>query len=123
MTDKLEVKVIGANEIRSRLKKAGVKIGNNVGAGLIKGGLKLQNLSMKIVPVDTNTLRPTARTTPIGSGVDIDVIVSYATDYAVFVHERSDLKHKPGKSSKYLERPMRENGNEIFDAIVKGAKK
>ena len=55
-------------------------------------------------------------------GFDTDVIVHYGAgaDYAVYVHEDMNARHKPGKTAKYLERPAREKKNEIFKIIAKG---
>ena len=65
----------------------GTKIGPGIGKGLKSGGLFLQRESMKIVPVDQNILRLTARTRNIGGlGFDTDIIVEYRKDYAVYVH-------------------------------------
>lgn len=55
-------------------------------------------------------------------GFDTDVIVHYGAgaDYAVYVHEDMNARHKPCKTAKYLERPAREKKNEIFKIIAKG---
>lgn len=36
------------------------------------------------------------------------VLVGYSAQYALHVHERTDLRHKAGKIAKYLEVPFRE---------------
>ncbi|GAG45176.1 unnamed protein product, partial [marine sediment metagenome] len=51
---------------------------------------------------------------------DADILVSYSTDYAVYVHENLNARHKPGKSAKYLEKPAREKKSELIKIIRKG---
>jgi len=46
-----------------------------------------------------------------------DVVVGYTQDYAVYVHERTELKHKPGKQAKFLESPARNLSKEMFRGI------
>ena len=108
------------------MKKAGPKIGRRVAVGLKEGGLFLQRQSQLVVPIDTATLKNTARTNNIGGeGFDADIIVHYGAgaEYAVYVHEDLDAKHAPGKTAKYLERPARKNISEIIKIINKAAGK
>jgi len=116
------IKVVGAEEIKQRLKEANVRLGFKVRQGLIKAGLFLQRESQKVVPVKTGNLHGSAGTKPIGHGWHTDVIVYYTASYAVYVHERTDLKHKKGKIAKFLERPMRENRPKLM-AIIAGEAK
>ena len=116
------VEVIGVEDVKRRLKEAGVKLGFQVRRGLIKAGLFLQRESQKVVPVDTSNLKNSAGTKPIGHGWHTDVIVYYEATYAVYVHERTELKHKKGKMAKFLEKPMRENRHRILGIIAGEAK-
>ena len=86
--------------------------------GLYRAGLFLQRESQKIVPVDTTVLRESATTIMEGSGMDVAAVVSYATDYAVYVHENLEVKHKPGKQAKFLETPLREQRDRLQEIIV-----
>jgi hypothetical protein len=116
-------KITGMTQVLANMKKSTVVLGKQMETGLKKGGLFLQRESMKIVPVDLNNLRPSARTDNVGgSGLSADIVVHYGAgaDYAVYVHEDMDAKHKPGKTAKYLERPALEKKNEIFNIIAKG---
>ena len=88
--------------------------------GLPKAGLFLQRSSQEIVPVDKNILKPSANTRKEGSGWKTVVTVSYTTAYAVYVHERTDLKNKPGQEAKFLEKPAREKRGEILRIIKNG---
>lgn len=68
--------------------------------------------SQRIVPVDTGTLRRSGIIMPPRSeGKNIVVILGYggaASAYALRQHEDLTLRHKKGKSAKYLERPVME---------------
>lgn len=112
-------KVIGAREIRENLKKADVRLGWKVHRGLTQAGLLLQRLSQQEVPVDFGTLKNSAGTEAIGHGWSTDVVVYYNTVYAVYVHEMTNLQHKPGKKAKYLEGPAREN-RELLLGVIAG---
>lgn len=80
---------------------------------LLRGGLLIQRESQKIVPIDTGALKNSARTTTKGEGFKTTVTVSYATAYAIYVHEDLEAKHAPGKSAKYLEIPIRRHARTI----------
>ncbi|MBU1067252.1 hypothetical protein KKE60_05665 [Patescibacteria group bacterium] len=87
---------------------------------LYRAGLFLQRESQKIVPIDKNILRASANTRPEGTGFDVEVVVSYGTDYALYVHENLEARHKPGRCAKFLEKPLREKRDRI-KAIAGGA--
>lgn len=88
--------------------------------GLKRAGLFIQRESQKIVPVEFGLLRNSARTTSEGKGFNTEVVVSYETSYAIFVHENLDAKHKKGKVAKFLENTVKLRRKEIAD-IVKEA--
>lgn len=112
------VKVIGVNEIKNKLRESSMRLAGSVRRGLMKGGLYLQRESQKIVPVETGNLKGSAGTKPIGRGWHTDVVVYYTATYAVYVHERTELSHKPGKEAKFLEKPAREQRKKILDIIA-----
>lgn len=60
--------------------------------------------SRQLVPIEEGTLERSGT-------VDVDdasesASVSYDTPYAVYQHERLDLKHDEGRQAKYLEQPF-----------------
>lgn len=116
------VRVTGISSVITKLRRAHSTIASGFAKGLKEAGLKLQRESQKIVPVDTSDLKGSANTRNVGGkGFDADVVVSYNTEYAVYVHEDMNAKHKPGKSAKYLEKPARENKKELIDIIKRKA--
>jgi len=81
--------------------------------GLVKFGLLVQRDSQKIVPVDTGALRNSANTRKIsGSGVkqtNPEVVVSYGTNYGIFVHENVNAQHASGKTHHFLTIALKNN--------------
>lgn len=72
--------------------------------------------SRRIVPIEEGTLERSG----VGT-VDERTLtgaVSYDTPYAVYQHERLDLRHDAGRTAKYLERPMREQAQRVGEIIA-----
>lgn len=109
----------GHTGLATAARAAKERLGAAVRANLFRAGLFLQRESQKIVPVDTGALRASAVTRAEGSGDTPSVVVSYSADYAVYVHENLETRHKPGKTAKYLETPLREKRARLVQ-IVEG---
>lgn len=112
------IRVFGAEEIKNNLILAGKITEKGLAQNLKRAGLYLQRQSQKVVPVDQGNLKGSAGTKAEGTGWTTVVTVYYTAEYAIYVHERTDLKHQPGKIAKFLETPMRENKREILDIIA-----
>jgi len=110
--------VQGAKNIKRALEAHKKRTSKGLRKGLYRAGLFLQRESQKIVPIDLDNLRPSADTRMEGTGRDVAVIVSYGTDYAVYVHENLEARHKPGKQAKFLEQPLREKRKRMRDIVV-----
>lgn len=52
-----------------------------------------------------------------GKGQPGKVKVSYATDYAVYVHEDMEANHPNGGQAKYLEQPAREMRADLMEGV------
>jgi hypothetical protein len=70
--------------------------------GLQKALEHLLNKANEIVPLDESTLQRSGRVVRAG----LNGFVTYDTVYARIQHENLDYKHAPGRSAKYLEKPM-----------------
>jgi len=115
------IKITGVSNVIGRLIKTTQVYERDVPRKLGKGGAYLQRESMKICPVDKNNLKPGAFTRNIGGGgFKTDVIVGYVAEYAVYVHENMEARHKAGTESKFLEKPAKEKRKEILEIIAKG---
>ncbi len=116
------VNITGAKQIFAKWQVFNKGLEKKFEVGMKKGGLFLQRQSQKVVPVDLGNLRGGAFTRKAkGSGIGfaIDIVVGYVAAYAVYVHERLDLKHKKGKIAKYLEKPARKWARKIFSIVVR----
>lgn len=87
-------RVTGAKEIIQKMRASKTTLDTGLSAGLKRGGLFLQNKSMKIVPVQLGNLKNSAFCRNVGgTGSKTDVIVGYTATYAAVVHEDLDKTH------------------------------
>lgn len=114
----LMARIEGAKAVRTNLKEFTKQEGQRFRRNLIRAGLFLQRESQQIVPIDTAALKNSAGTRPLGQGWKTDVVVFYTQAYAIYVHERTDIPHKPGKSAKFLTIPMREKRSVLLKIIA-----
>ena len=99
----MAIKLKGAARVEKNLKKAAVSYTQAMSAAIYQKGLEVLAGSVRLVPVDTGRLRSTHYVTiPSSRGV---VEMGYGTDYAVPVHERTDVRHTTGQA-KFLEQPV-----------------
>ena len=110
--------VSGLKKIEAAIAAHKRKTARGMRAGLIMAGLFLQREAQLIVPVDTTDLKESANTRPEGKGMDTQVVVSFGTEYAVYVHENLEARHAPGKQAKFLETPLREKGDRMAEIVV-----
>lgn len=128
------MKVNGLSSLKKHWKERRAAITAGLERGLMLGGLVIQAASQKQTPVDTGALRNSHRTTKgKGGGRDakgrftpgsggakaapIVVKVSCQTAYAIFVHERLDLRHAEGTNAKFLENAARQNRRVVYQLV------
>jgi hypothetical protein len=93
----------GVAETRKALGELARKYPQETARALHAEGLGIQANAVLRAPVDTGRLRGSAYTTPPQVTVEGSrVEVGFNTDYAVFVHERTEVQHDPGEA-KFLE--------------------
>lgn len=82
-----------------------------VGMGLMQEAQLMMRDSLRMVPVDSGTLRRSNRILPLfREAGQWTVLMGYggaASGYALEQHENPDYKHTEGKSWKYLEIPVK----------------
>lgn len=106
----VRVTITGAEALQTALQKAGGGAQKAVGAGLYQEAETIMAKSKRIVPVLRGALKASGTVFPPVLG-QLSVTMGYggaAVPYAVYVHERTDLKHKPPTQAKYLEQPARQ---------------
>lgn len=69
----------------------------------------------KLVPIDEATLERSG--TASVDEADLSATVAFDTPYAIRQHEELAYRHAPGRSAKYLERPMAAEATTV-EAIV-----
>lgn len=86
--------------------------------GLTDGCEHWLQRSREVVPIEEGTLERSGVATV--DRAELVGAVSYDTPYAVRQHEDLNLRHDPGRTAKYLERPMHEERNTI-NALIAAA--
>lgn len=104
--------------VRNLLAAAG-RLHGAVAAALYQEGLALDAESVKRTPVDTGRLRATHYVSPPMERSDsIIVEVGNGTDYAVYVHEMTELRHVSGEA-KFLQNAMNARSAGMLDRLAK----
>ena len=101
---KIDLKIEGTKEVLDAITKAARRYPEAAAVALYEECLAIMAESVKLVPVDTGRLRATAYVAPPKFGRDTECRVGYGTRYAVYVHERTDVRHTNGEA-KFLEKP------------------
>lgn len=106
-----------------KILKALVKIGTEKPKKMLKGMLRagnyLKRMSQEIVPVDSSDLKSSCKVTEDNDYTPPHVLVTYSTDYAVYVHEDLDAQHAEGTQAKFLEDAFFEGEQDMIDIINK----
>lgn len=108
--------ILGADKLRARLKKYRDDKIKGFRRGLLAAGLFVQAEAQKKTPVDTGLLRNSARTEMRGSDLKSEVVVSFSTAYAIYVHEDPDAYHEVGEY-KFLEKAAVQNKKQVIDLV------
>lgn len=110
--------VQGVKKLKAAIKANRALTEKGLRKGLLRAGLFLQRESQKIVPIDKGVLRNSANTRLEGKGLEVAAIVSYGTEYAIYVHEDLEAKHKEGKQAKFLEQPLRDKRARLAEIVA-----
>ncbi len=110
-------------QIQAKMKSRSAQAIRKLSIGLYRAGLHLRRASQKIVPVKLGNLKNSAFTSPAEVvGTRVSVRVGYTANYALYVHENLDARHKPGKQAKFLEGPMREEAAAMQEILKESMK-
>lgn len=112
MADAIRIEVKGVDKAMAKLSRLGPKVRQALRAALYQEAEAIMGASKEIVPVDTSALKTSGHVRPPEEqGGAITVTLGYggpAAPYAIYVHERLDVRHKPPTQAKYLEQPAKE---------------
>lgn len=98
----MATRIKGKEQIQAAIDKATARYRKAVEAAVYQEGLDLIATSVRMVPVDTGRLRASHYVAPPERGL---VEVGYGADYAVPVHERTEVRHVTGEA-KFLEKAV-----------------
>ena len=72
-----------------------------------------------LCPIEWGDLRASGNSgTPQTQNGVVSQTISYGADYAIFVHERLDLRHAPPTQAKFLETSVRANERKLEPFLV-----
>lgn len=102
----MNIKFLGFKKMNSNINTLKNKIGpSSFRKSIIKSMLRVEADSMRRTPVDTGNLRSSAAgnaTITSSSSNGASGIVYYTANYAIYVHERTELRHNVGEA-KFLQ--------------------
>lgn len=123
----ITVEVKGTKELQRALEKLGKQALPEAGKALYAEAELIMTDSKKQCPVDTGTLRSTGYVEqPEASGDQVTVQMGYggpAAPYAIWVHERLDLRHNPPTKAKFLEDPVKAAAPKLPARLAKRLKR
>lgn len=109
---RMRIQLRGIEQVQRRLQHVADTTARSLAAALTVEAEAIMGKSKEIVPVDTGALRSTGHVQPPETaGAQVTVEMGYggpAAPYAVFVHERVELRHNPPTQAKFLEQPALE---------------
>jgi hypothetical protein len=82
--------------------------------GVKLGAEHILQVSRAVVPLEEGTLERSG----VASTEGLTAAVSYDTVYAVYQHERLDLRHANGRTAKYLEGPANAEADTVAEIIA-----
>lgn len=122
------IKVTGVAEVKKNMQVVENKLDDQIKKSLLKAGSFLLGECIPVTPKDTGELRKSGKTYLSKKNKEYTEKVVFGNakaHYALKVHEmpaETTNWSEPGTSSKYLERPFRENKDKIISIIKEGIK-
>ena len=114
MALQLKVDFDGLEDLQREFERFGKRGMRAFGKAVRSGGIAIMENSIKRVPVDTGRLRGSHYATEPQSPTDPTVEIGYGTNYAVPVHERTEVPHAFGEA-KFLEKAV----NDVSPRLLK----
>lgn len=111
----------GLAELEAKLNAAFDRYRGAMAAAVYQEACVIGRESILQVPVDTGRLRASFYVAPPAALVNPVVRMGYGVDYALPVHEMTDVPHKVGKA-KFLEDPINDAKGEWLDRVAKRTK-
>ena len=108
--------------LRARTNKITEEVRAKVRVEILKGALEIQEEAQELVPVEFSFTKNSARTRiEVDDANSIEAYVTFGTAYAIYVHERLDVKHTNGQA-KYLSTAIDRHQKRIMRKVAIAAK-
>lgn len=119
--------ITGGKKVVANLKKLVKLYPDAAHAAIYQEAVEILRASVIRTPVEFGVLRSSAYAAPVRREKSVGVELGFGTDYAIFVHERTDLRHPRGGEAKFLERSIDEAlqgyAGRLAKRIVENAKR
>jgi hypothetical protein len=116
-------KVLGIEKTIKALNATTRQVRGAVAGAIYQAGIDLVRSSVRQVPIDQGTLESSHYVAPPTEVVgEPSCEVGYGTSYAIYVHERTELKHRNGRKAKFLSDPFDKIKNRYAQIIGAKAK-
>ena len=114
------VELKGVATVQRNLRSLGLRAPVAVGRALRRLGEEIMTDAKLLTPVDTGALRASGHVQGPTLGPEVAVTLGFggpSAPYAVYVHERLDLRHPVGQA-KFLEEPFKAKASQIPERIA-----
>jgi hypothetical protein len=101
MAGKVEVR--GTGKVLAALEQLARQYPKAVMKAVTAEGAELLRESVRLCPVDTGRLRASAYEKPKD---ETHIVLGYGADYALAVHEKTEVHHENGTQAKFLSAPI-----------------
>jgi hypothetical protein len=116
----ISVKLTGAGELQRELQRLMKEAPDAMADALLEEAHALGADSVPLTPLKRGRLR-NSRFVELKKGKNPEATVGYDTEYAVHVHERTELRHPVGQA-KFLQEPFERRQSGYFERLAARAK-
>lgn len=117
------IRVTGARKLRRTLARLDGNARKALARGLFQEGEAIKAVGVPITPIEFGPLRGSWIVLPpveTSRGPEVEIGVGGASaPYAVFVHERTELRHRPPTQAKFLETPLQERSRGMAGRLAR----
>lgn len=119
----IDIKVKGTTATRERLDKVAETTPEAAMIGVTALGEYIMSYAVELVPVNTGRLRQSGYVAPPATTNDpLTVQIGFGTNYAVSVHEKTEVPHQHGEA-KFLEKAVLKRGPGSLHKVATWAEK
>lgn len=121
----MKITITGKSQVLQKLKSDIDKKQKATQQGMRAATLLVKGVSLPLTPHESGHLRESCYTDVKIKGSFLGLtsakvvgIIGYTADYAVYVHERTELHHEPPTQAKFLETAIKQTENEIIGLMI-----